>query len=194
MIKALYHHTRNHHPIIYFVALFLAIVIIIIQAISFTANNTAFFDMLGMGTVKTKIIAAKETTYWHYRAWLHNNVATTIQSDKAYGFLQSVNNDGTVNVTLINGKKYQTQRITLADTIIINPTALAVAVDLQKHQDAEFDLYQTGQEHPYTVVWLNNQPFNLQLITAGIANPDTTPPTNIVDRLFAEYYWKQLFN
>jgi len=194
MLIALYHHARNHHPRIYLVTILFALVIIGAQTISFAANNTAFFDMLGMTTAKTKIIAAKETIYWHTRAWLNDKKATGIEPIKAYGFLQSVNRDGTVNATMILDGKYTAQRITLADTIITDPNALAVAVELHKHEDANFDLYHIGNEHPYTVVWIKNQPFNLQMITAGIATPDTTPPTNIVDRLFAEYYWKQLFN
>lgn len=192
MLTALYYHARNNYPAVYFAVLILAITIIATQIISFTANNTAFFDMLGMSTAKTKIIAAKETAYWHYRAWLNNDKATDLKPEKAYGFMQSVNRDGTINITIIKNNKYQTQRITLADSIVTDSNTLAVAVELHKHEDADFDLYNTGNTHPYTVIWLNGKPFNLQLITTGIVNPDTTPPTNIVDRLFAEYYWKQL--
>lgn len=194
MLIALYHHARNHYPRIYFATILFALAIIGAQIISFVANNTAFFDMLGMTTAKTKIIAAKETAYWHTRAWLNDNKTTEIDPIKAYGFLQSVNRDGTINATMILNGKYTTQRITLADTIITDPNALAVAVELHKHEDANFDLYHISNQYPYTVVWIKNQPFNLQMITTGIATPDTTPPTNIVDRLFAEYYWKQLFN
>lgn len=192
MLNALYHHLRNNHPVGYFLALAVAFLIIIINLITFTANNTELFDVLGAGQFKYRIIAAKETVYWNIRAWKHNNSASSIPLEKSYGFLQSVNRDGTINITFIKDDKYLIKRITLADTIITNADSLAAVVDLHKHEDAEFDLYDTGAKYPYTVIWLNNKPFNLQIITAGIATPDTTPPTNIVDRLFAEYYWKQL--
>lgn len=194
MLDTIYYHIRNNHPIFYFITLIFAFIVLLIETVSFTANNTAFFDMLGATRFKTKVIAAKETAYWHYRTWLHNNTATAQQPVRAYGFLQSVNRDGTVNITLIKNGKYQVQRITLADATIKNPEALAGIVEMNKQEDAEFDFYSTRLQYPYTVVWINENPFNLQLIISGIANPDTTPPTNIVDRLFAEYYWAQLTN
>lgn len=192
MVSAIYHHLRNNHPIAYFALLMIAVTIIVSQALAFIANNTALLDTLGATTLKSKIIAAKETTYWHIRAWQHNDVDSPLIPERHYGFLQSVNHDGTINVTMIKDNQYQTERIALADTIIRNPHALALVVEMHKHENAEFELYSIGQQYPYTIVWLEGEPFNLQIIKAGIADPDTTPPTNIVDRLFAEYYWKQL--
>jgi hypothetical protein len=192
MISALYHHFRNNHPIIYAATFIAALTIVVLQFLSFAAANTALFDTLGANALKTRIVAAKEYSFWRVRAWRNNSVAGAIEPEHRYGFLQSVNKDGTLNVTIIKDNKYQPMRITLADIHIINTDALAAIVELHKSDNADFDLYQTGQTYPYTVVWLNNEPLNIQIIAAGIASPDMTPPTNIIDRLFAEYYYKQL--
>ncbi|MEM8519090.1 hypothetical protein [Janthinobacterium sp. CAN_S7] len=194
MLNAIYHDIRNNHRIVYFLSVVIAIAFIIFELTSFVANNTALFDILGAKALKTRVIAAKETTYWHVRAWKNSSAAPDITPERAYGFLKSVNRDSTLNITIIRNNKYETQRIQLADIIVNNANGLAAIVEMHKSDNAEFDLYPTGQKYPYTVVWLDNEPFNLQIITAGIAKPDTTPPTNIVDRLFAEYYWKQLTN
>lgn len=195
MLNAIYHDIRNNHRFAYFVSVLMTIAIILFELASFVANNTALFDTLGFTSLKTRVIAAKESTYWSYRAWKNSNDATALAPpERSYGFLTSVNRDGTINITVIKDKQYQLQRIKLADIIVNNANALAAIVDMHKTDNAEFELYETGQELPYTVVWIDNEPFNLKIITAGIAKPDTTPPTNIVDRLFAEYYWKQLIN
>jgi hypothetical protein len=192
MFDSLYQHIRSNYPLAFFISWVVVILIFGTLIISFMTNNKDLFETLGATELKNRIIAAKETTYWHFRAWRNNDVETNSTPVRNYGFLQSVNRDGTVNITIIKNNEYQNQRINLADTIINNPNALAAAVEMHKHESAEFDFYKTAQEHPYTVVWINNQPFNLQIITSGIASPDSTPPTNIVDRLFAEYYWEKL--
>lgn len=191
MVAAFYHHFRNNYPIAFMALVSVLFGGALIVVALFTTYNTALLDTLGFRTASIRLHAAKEAVFWTYRAWRHEATTVDLDPPRLYGFIQSVNRDTTVNITIIKDNQYQSERIALADVVVTNASRLAALVDAHKHDNMEFAFYPTNSTYPYTVVWFNGEPFNLMLITEGIATPDTTPPTNIVDRLFAVYYWKQ---
>lgn len=191
MLDTFYHHFRHTRPVAFFLTVASLVVAIMAGLVAFASANTALFDALGLHNAVQRFQAGKEAAFWTYRAWRHNNGSADLDPERFYGFVESVNRDSTVNITIIKDKQYQQQRIMLADLVVTNPMRLATLIEAHKHDNMEFAFYPTNTAHPYTVIWRNNEPFNLMLITEGAAIPDRNPPTNIVDRLFAIYYWKQ---
>ncbi|CAG0975723.1 hypothetical protein RHDC4_01570 [Rhodocyclaceae bacterium] len=191
MIDPLYHHVRNNHPVAFFLSAAAVVIALLTGLVGIVTANTEFLDTLGLRNAVARFHAGRQAVFWTYRAWRSDNDSLDLDPTHVYGFVESVNRDATVNITVVKDKQYQTQRIVLADLVITNPTKLATLIEAHKHDNMEFAFYPTNTEYPYTVIWRNNEPFNLTLITEGAAIPDRTPPTNIVDRLFAIYYWKQ---
>jgi hypothetical protein len=188
MLNALYYHIRHNHPIWFFTLVFTATIIIFANIVGITAANTELFDKLGANRAKEKIIAIKEFAFWRFRAWRNEKKHVSPPHKHYYGSLDTANRDGTLNIIVIDQSEYRKMRISLADVIVHDPNALAVIVNLNRNLDVEFDLYETGETYPFTVIWLNGKPFNIQVIVSGVGRPDSNPPTNIVDKAFAEYY------
>lgn len=191
MLDTFYYHLRHTRPVAFFLIIATLLIALLVGLLSFANANSALFEALGLQNAMLRFHAGKEAVFWTYRAWRHENDNAVLDPERFYGFVESVNRDSTVNITIVKDKQYQQQRILLADLVVTNPMKLASLVEAHKHDNMEFTFYPTNTNHPYTVIWWNNEPFNLLLITEGIAVPDHNPPTNIVDRLFAIYYWKQ---
>lgn len=52
-----------------------------------------------------------------------------------------------------------------------------------------FDLFILPHEkQPRALIWLIDRPLNLDVIEDG-AGPDVNPPTDVVDKIFAHYFW-----
>ncbi|MBY8168143.1 hypothetical protein KW507_15825 [Vibrio fluvialis] len=85
----------------------------------------------------------------------------------------------------------------LADLIIHDEIAVAKYINAFINKTVYVDYYEydaDGERHNAIIVWEENgAPINLSLIDSGLAKPITKPPTNIVHKLFAQYYLGKLF-
>ena len=197
-LSTLYYHLRYNHPLLYFVTLAFAVVLLVTNVLSLTAT-TGVLDAIGATETGNRVVAAKEAIFWSYRAWSNSHDYAEIKPKRVYGYIQSTNRDGTVNLQIIVHNEYQTIRATLADLQITNPNGLAAIFAMDKQIAVDIDLYNLptdGSESaiPSAVIWIDTRPINIDLITASVAIPQKTPPTNIVDRAFAEYNWKLALN
>lgn len=193
-LSTLYYHIRYNYPLFYFGTLTTALVIIIINIITITAT-TGVLNAIGAASAANRIVAAKEAAFWTYRAWSHRHSEAHITPQRVYGYLQTTNRDGSINLLIAADDSYKTIRVRLADLQVTNPTALAAIVSMHRQAPVDVDLYtlpSTSKEDtsPHAVIWLDNKPFNIDLIIASVALPDENPPTDIVDRAFAAYHWK----
>lgn len=194
MLDTFYQHVRHNHTAAFFGILAAALLAVGFGIYMLLGNNAALLNTLGLQTTAARLAAGREAIFWTVRAWNHskNDESTELNPKREYGYVQSVNRDATINITVVNGAEYVSKRVALADLVVGNPNVLANIVESHKHDSMEFAFYPGAKTaYPYTVIWLNDHPFNLTLITEGVAVPDRTPPTNIVDRLFASYYWQQ---
>ncbi|WP_045391736.1 hypothetical protein [Vibrio rotiferianus] len=85
----------------------------------------------------------------------------------------------------------------LADLIILNEESVAKYINRYRNETVYVDYYEydaDGERHSALIIWEESgAPMNLSLIDSGLAKPTTKPPTNIVHKLFAEYYLGKLF-
>lgn len=200
-LSTLHYHIRYNHALIYFTTIAAAVILLAVNVVYMTAA-TGLLDAIGATEVGNRVVAAKETVFWSYRAWIHRDANAELIPERKYGYLQSANRDGSINVQIIAGSDYQTIRVLLADLQITNINGLAAIVELNKKVPVDIDLYRPLAdktttdlpELPQAVIWLENKPFNIAIITASVAIPAKNPPTNIVDQAFAEYNKKIALN
>jgi hypothetical protein len=97
-----------------------------------------------------------------------------------------IDKNGKLVILTPDGDRFVQSTVRIADTRLTNLYGAAGAVADARTADARFDIYNNDE----VVVWIRSAPFNVKLIEDGLAVPDPRPPTNIVDKAFATYYWR----
>lgn len=86
----------------------------------------------------------------------------------------------------------------LADLVIIDKIGVAKEINALMSRQIYVDFYQYKKNktlHNCVVLWdEKGEPINLTMLNKGIVRPLSTPPTNIVHKLFAQYYVNKLIN
>ncbi|KPB36979.1 Uncharacterized protein AC516_4040 [Pseudomonas amygdali pv. sesami] len=90
---------------------------------------------------------------------------------------------------LYDGEGRRRQVVSLAN--VNNETVeLTSFAERYRGQSLRFDLFSLPTEkYPRALIWNIDVPLNLDVIEEG-GGPDINPPTNVVDRIFANYYWR----
>lgn len=138
---------------------------------------------IGVTTMQNKVSAFNNAIYWETRARIHT--PDSMKPIVAYGTLVGVTKTGAVVVNVPNGARFEQRMFYLADIKLTDLLGVAVQIGALRTEDAKFDVYGNT-----VVVWVRGVPLNLNLIERGYAMPDPNPPTNIVDQVFAAYYWR----
>lgn len=150
----------------------------------FMLPDSPMLRAMGVVGVQKRVGALTNAVYWSSRAAMNNNSATD-KPDVLYGNMEGVDSTGKLIVTVSDGNKWVRHYFALADIVITDIYGVAQQVGALRLEDAKFEVYRGDQ----VVVWVRGVPFNVKLIEAGVAKPDPTPPTDIVDTAFATYYW-----
>lgn len=171
-------------PILYWMLLTTATFTLLL-AILFYMPDTTITRATGLIALQEKAIAFKNAIYWETRAITNpDGLATPTTS---YGYVDGIDFDKQVFLSTPGEKGYVRTKFKLADVQVNNLNKAASYITTLRKNDARIDRYGDA-----VVIWLNNKPLNIELIESGLAVPDPSPPTNIVDRAFAAYYWSQL--
>lgn len=183
--------------IIFWLAVSLFSVFFCVMAMFFVAekiyeSDSFFIEASGTKSRVEQIVLFKEAMRHELRAFRFSKKAedaTWAPVKKLYGNMRGMYRDGTLEYTYYENENAKVARGKLIN-VCVNNNLIDVArkIESLSHSPAEFHVYQNGQ----VLVWLRDHPFNLLLIRAGLASPHPNPPTNVVDRLFAEYYWSLL--
>jgi hypothetical protein len=153
-------------------------------------QDSLFLQMTGIKESAQQVVFIKKALYWECRAWKHrttNDLGNWRPVQRVYGHLYSLNKDGSLNYQYYEKNRIKYGIGQIANVQITNLLGLARNLLRDKQQPFIFDLYNNG----YIVVWRpdGSQVWNLEIIQSGFANPELNPPTGVVDRLFADYYW-----
>lgn len=187
-VRTLLYHVRYGHPTLWRLGILaVAAVLLINTVVAF--QNTGFLRESGIAAVGTRAAAMKDAAYWTLRSWIN---ATGAQSSpmKRYGYIHHGNSDGTITVTVIEDDHYVSRRILPADIVMGNPGTFTASIASLRDRPVDLELYAVpGAGYPYAVIWLDARPLNIELVASGAAIADPNPPTNIVDKIFANYYW-----
>lgn len=139
---------------------------------------------MGVTSVQERISAFSNALYWSSRAALNANQSMD-KPHILYGNMEGIDRAGKLIITASSGDKWVRYNLALADIVILDLYGVAQQIGTLRLEDAKFEVYGDDQ----AVVWVRGVPFNVKLIEAGVAKPDPTPPTDIVDVAFATYYW-----
>lgn len=143
---------------------------------------------LGVTKIRDRGVSLYHASFWFARAQLNNEGYADIERT-TYGSVLGLDKDGQLIIKFADGRKFIKKAMKLADVRLIDARGAAVIVNSLRSENAKFEEYSDDQ----VVVWINDEPLNVRLIEAGVARPDPTPPTNIVDKAFAIYYWRKFY-
>jgi hypothetical protein len=145
-----------------------------------------FFRALGITEAQDRAHALKNAGYWYSRSLIHAS-SKDLAFQVRYGNV--VHFDGEAVITSIpEGERFEEVALHFADVVVKSPRLADQAVREARFKNARFEIYDQDK----SVVWIDGKPLNITLIEIGAADPDPTPPTNIVDLAFASYYWAKL--
>lgn len=139
---------------------------------------------LGVTAGQKKVASLYYAGFWYVRASMNAEGINALQT--TYGNLIGLDKSGQLIISVPSGGRFVESAVRIADTKLTDLYGAAALVGQLKSEDAKFEIYSDRQ----AVIWIRNVPFNVKLIEAGFAIPDPNPPTNIVDKAFATYYWR----
>lgn len=143
---------------------------------------------IGVDTVQKKIASLYYGVFWQIRAATYSSDDGMLLQT-TYGSMTGLDQNGLLVISIPSGHEFMQSRVSIADVKITDLYGVAALIGGLRTEDAKFDIYPGNQ----VVIWIRNVPFNVKLIEAGFAVPDPNPPTSIVDKAFATYYWR-IFN
>ena len=175
---------RYDHPVAYrtLCAIFVGAAIIIMFLM---LPATPMLRAMGITGLQVRASALSNALYWTVRATLSNRPTPDEKPVIIYGNMEGVASDGRIIVTAPRGNQWVRLRLVVADTVITNIYGVAKQVGDLRLNDAKFEVYRGDQ----AVIWVNGVPLNVKFIESGVAKPDPSPPTDIIDLAFATYYW-----
>lgn len=175
---------RYDRPIL-FRGLVVTVSVVVFASMFASLPENEFFRTIGVTKAQKRCGALYHAAFWHMRAVLHQDS----EGDKphvVYGNMVGIDKNGQLVILTPSGDKFVQSTVRLADTALVDLYGAAASVAKESTADARFDIYNDKE----VVVWIRSAPFNVQLIEEGHAKPDPRPPTNIVDKAFAAYYWR----
>lgn len=181
---------RYTHPAVATATLITVLIILISMLIVMFGwlRTSEFAKATGIADSANRAYALREALYWSGRAMLHHEADNSATMPvRVYGTIAGLTEKGLIVAKIYEGAEIQTRDVRLADVKLANPAQYAQEVLAVRDMNAEFDIYSPSEE---VVVWMNRKPWNVHLIVCGAMHPDERPPTNIVDKAFAEYYWR----
>ena len=173
---------KYERPKIYYAGMMALLVVIFIAAFMMLPP-VPILRAIGVTGAQTRLGAAVNAVYWQARVMF--NEPGNEEPVKEYGNLLGISKSGQVVVQVVDGTQWVTKEYGVADTPLIDLYGSAKIVSALTASSARFDVYEKDQ----VVIWVRGEPLNVRFVEAGVAKPDPSPPTNIVDAVFAAYYW-----
>lgn len=154
-------------------------------------NESFFLNASGATSKLEQIVYLKNAIAYEVRALKNRKYSEgmMLPLKRRYGEIIGVHKDGRVEYEYYKENSVIRKSSSLVNLKVINSFKIAERVQSLAHNKAVFDIYKNGD----ILIWMKGQPLNLLFVNNGYATPDPTPATNMVDRLFAEYYWRLLF-
>ncbi|MDC6536553.1 hypothetical protein LN429_15720 [Pseudomonas syringae] len=149
--------------------------------------DTGFGRASGLAEGKYRIQMMGNALFWEYRASTGRSVQGEV--GKTYRGYIDKGQKSFLLVYLYDGEGRRRQVVSLAN--VNNETVeLTSFAERYRGQSLRFDLFSLPTEkYPRALIWNIDVPLNLDVIEEG-GGPDINPPTNVVDRIFANYYWR----
>lgn len=150
--------------------------------------DTPTSSAMGIVKLQTRAVSLVRAARWYVRVQINTEgVASPVRV--TYGSILGLDRQGALVISEAVGDRWQKTKVRLADVKLIDLRGAAMLVKEHRPENARFEIYDEEQ----AVVWIKGAPLNVKLIESGFAEPDPNPPTNIVDKAFATYYWRNFY-
>lgn len=150
--------------------------------------RTPLTEATGVVALQRKVTDLYYAGMWFYRAQT-NESGTAVAERTTYGNVEGLDKSGFLVVTVAGENDFVRERVSVADVKLTDLRSAAEFVRSFSGKSAKFEYYEDNQ----VVIWIDESPLNVKLIEAGVAVPEPNPPTNIVDKAFATYYWRSFY-
>lgn len=184
MLSDFFEWLRYDHPTA-FRGLISFLVMLCMLVVFIAIPPSPLMNALGVVSGQKKLSSLYYAAFWSIRAYT-NNDAGMPALHTTYGNMLGLDPSGKLVISVPSGSKFIQSKVQIADTKLTDLFGAASLIGQLRTEDAKFVIYPENQ----AVVWIREVPFNVKLIEAGYAIPDPNPPTNIVDKAFATYYWR----
>lgn len=156
--------------------------------------NTPIANAAGISSAQKRISALQNAIFWECRVLMttkkdQDPEKFKIDNEVFFGTFLGISDDGKAIVQTTINDRYQTIKINLADIIVSDVFLATTSIGSLKNENVRMDVYKEGNDIS-AVIWVKQTPINLALVESGAATPEKTPPTDIVDKIFAAYYWQ----
>lgn len=178
---------RYEHPRVFWMTLWVAI-LVGSGAGFMSIPETPISTAMGIAKLQTRAISLVRAVRWYVRVQV-NTDGVASPGRVTYGTVMGLDRQGNLVISEAIDDRWQKNKVRLADVKLVDLRGAAMAVKELRDQNARFEVY--GDEQ--AVVWIKGSPLNVKLIESGFAEPDPNPPTNIVDKAFATYYWRNFY-
>lgn len=150
--------------------------------------DSQFGRASGLYDVRYRIEMAHQAAFWWMRS-VKGASKTGEVSTSARGYIDRGQKQFLL-IYLYSGEGRVRQVVSLANVNNQSADLLAFA-ERYRGKTLRFDLFILPHEkQPRALIWDVDRPLNLDVIEDG-AGPDVNPPTDVVDKIFARYYWRQ---
>lgn len=159
----------------------------ILVVLFWSMGGTGFGKAVGADGARVRIEAGFKASYWAYRAaWGQEST-----QEKGYSFRGYIDRaQGDLILVYLyqgGGRKRLIVRLANVREGTVNVEDFAREY---KGKNLRFDIYRLPKEaYPRAVIWQREAPLNLQVIEKS-GGAELNPPTNVVDKIFARYYWR----
>lgn len=150
--------------------------------------DTPTSNAMGLVRLQERATSLVRAVRWYVRVQV-NTEGVASPKRITYGTVLGLDRHGNLVISEAVDDRWQKTKVRLADVKLIDVRGAATAVKEFRDENARFEIYEDEQ----AVVWINGWPLNVKLIESGFADPDPNPPTNIVDKAFATYYWRNFY-
>lgn len=150
-------------------------------------SGTGVGHLLGFDGARTRVESGIKAGYWAYRA-MRGNENVKERGLSFRGYIDRAQGD-LLLVYLYQGKGRKRLIVRLAN---VREGSVNVEGFAKRYrgQNLQFDVYRLPYEkYARAVIWQRDKPLNLEVIERA-GGAELNPPTNVVDKVFARYYWR----
>ena len=172
--------------------------LVAILSVSFwSVSSSSVGRALGLESVKNRIVYTYYAGVWAAKVGDQANLEV-MKAESYQGYIERVVGDMMVVKIYSNGQQ-QRRIIKAANVVVQNRGQFKQWAEGFKLKSVRLDFYLVlgqvgGRDVWATVIWLNREPINVQLVEQDIGYPEVSPPTAVVNKLYSLYYWRKAIN
>ncbi|MDU4254434.1 hypothetical protein [Pseudomonas sp.] len=154
---------------------------------------TSFGQAVGLDSARARATNAYYAAMWATK-WATGAETEPVYPKRYSGAIEKIVNDMLVVVYYEEGKQYR--RVVKPANVITTDNIKFKEWASQYHlKGISIEFYEplgqvSGRDIWGAVMWYRQTPINVELVEQGVGYPEKNPPTVVVNKIFALYYWQ----